>query len=474
MSRAFRSKLLACAAAWVAAAACGQKGPPLPPLHLVPAAATDVSVRRVEDRVRLRFVLPSKNANGPGPVDLDHVDIFAMTIPAGAGTPPNRELLSRDYLVGQVAVRPAPVEGEEPKEDTRPEPGATVTFDEPLTPASLTPVPRKVPPAPKPPAPATAATPQGAAAPASTGAAAAPREGSVPPESATAPTPQGAPPAPESATAATPPGTPPATSEAATAATPQGAPPVAPGVAAPGTSPATQAAAATQAPAAPGHALRVYVLRGVTKSGRPGAPSPRVNLPLIALPPPPSDIVARFTETAVVLEWTPPVYADAPLVFNVYAPGDPMQPVNAAPLPASPFEYAGVKFGAEVCLSVRSARVAENLGVEGPLSPEKCVTPRDIFPPAAPQGLAAVPTPGQISLIWNANTEQDLAGYIVLRGDASGGDLTPLTPAPIGETSYRDGSVTPGARYIYAVVAVDSAEPRNTSAQSARVEETAR
>ena len=39
-----------------------------------------------------------------------------------------------------------------------------------------------------------------------------------------------------------------------------------------------------------------------------------------------------------------------------------------------------------------------------------------------------MPTAGQISLIWDANTEQDLAGYLVLRGEGAdghaGGDYT--------------------------------------------------
>jgi hypothetical protein len=112
--------------------------------------------------------------------------------------------------------------------------------------------------------------------------------------------------------------------------------------------------------------------------------------------------------------------------------------------------------------------------IEGALSAEACVTPADVFAPAAPARLDAVPTPGQISLIWEANAEKDLAGYLVLRGEAPDGALKPITPAPIRETSYRDETVMPGVRYIYAIVAVDSAQPPNVSPQSPRVEETAR
>ena len=41
------------------------------------------------------------------------------------------------------------------------------------------------------------------------------------------------------------------------------------------------------------------------------------------------------------------------------------------------------------------------------------------------------------------------------------------------ETTYRDETVRPGERYVYAVVAVDSA-PATSVAQSNRAEETAR
>jgi fibronectin type 3 domain-containing protein len=85
-----------------------------------------------------------------------------------------------------------------------------------------------------------------------------------------------------------------------------------------------------------------------------------------------------------------------------------------------------------------------------------------------------VASEGAISLIWDASTEADLAGYIVLRGQAPGATMSPLMTEPIKETTYRDTTVKPGVRYVYAVVAVDTASPQNVSAQSNRVEETAR
>ncbi len=81
---------------------------------------------------------------------------------------------------------------------------------------------------------------------------------------------------------------------------------------------------------------------------------------------------------------------------------------------------------------------------------------------------------GAISLIWKGVDAADLAGYIVLRGEAAGGELLPLFEAPLRESTYRDTAAKPGVRYVYAVVAVDKATPPNRSALSNRVEETAR
>ena len=398
--------------------ACGQKGPPLAPLQLVPAAVSELSVRRVSDRVRLRMVLPSRNENGPGRLELDRVDIYAMTIAAESAEPSARELLAKERLVGSIAVRPVLGEGEAAApDDKRPEPGAAVTFDEELTAQKLTPVMVATPAPGKPVAAAAASVAQ------------------------PAPAPPGAAPSPAPAAEAAPP------------------------------SPASTAPGVTPAPKPPGYARRIYVARGITRAGRPGAVSTRGVLPLVPLPAPPQDVRAKVTENAVVLGWTAETSAGA---YNVYRAGDLLQPVNTAPLKEPAFEHGGATLGEEQCYRIRAVTIVDAVTLEGEPSAVHCVTPRDQFPPAAPKGLAAVPTPGQINLIWDANGEKDLAGYLVLRGERADGPLVAITAAPIRETSYRDATVKPGVRYVYAIVAVDTARPPNTSAQSPAVEETAR
>jgi hypothetical protein len=150
------------------------------------------------------------------------------------------------------------------------------------------------------------------------------------------------------------------------------------------------------------------------------------------------------------------------------------KPLTPAPVIEPEFVIKGVAFGVERCFDVRPVDQISGAVVIGPASPRTCVTPKDTFPPVAPRNLAAIAGAGVINLIWDPNTEADLAGYLVLRGEAPGDTLQAITPQPVTVTSYRDESVRPGARYVYVVVAVDRAEPQNVSPQSNRAEETAR
>jgi fibronectin type 3 domain-containing protein len=110
------------------------------------------------------------------------------------------------------------------------------------------------------------------------------------------------------------------------------------------------------------------------------------------------------------------------------------------------------------------------LSVESEGQTPSCVTLEDTFAPASPANLQSSPLEGAVNLIWDANTERDLAGYIVLRG-TSANALKPITDMPIQVTTFLD-QVKPGVRYFYAVQAVDRAG--NASAPSSPVEEAAR
>lgn len=380
-------------------AACGKKGPPLEPLRLVPEAPRTVTAVRMASAVSVRFVVPAANAaGGSDPVDIDRVDIYAVSLAAGAVAPPNRELLTPAYLVGAVPVRPRPVPGEPAPDpavpDPRPGPGEPSVFVEQLTPELLAP-----------PAPTTPS------------------------------------------------------------------PPVV--VITAGQIPSIPVVADVLVPKRP---VRLYVARAVTRRGVAGSPSTRVQMPLVPPPPPVTAITATFTATAVGLSWTPPQRGPGTaLHYNVYSTGSPAgPPLNPAPIAALVFERPGVEFGVEECFIVRSLDTVAGARIESePPTEPACVTPRDLFPPAAPVGVTAVSSGGVVALIWDPNTDADLAGYLVLRAEASGDTLRPITSAPITDTVYRDTAVTPGVRYVYAIVAVDRASPPNTSAQSARIEVTA-
>jgi hypothetical protein len=96
-------------------------------------------------------------------------------------------------------------------------------------------------------------------------------------------------------------------------------------------------------------------------------------------------------------------------------------------------------------------------------------------PPVTPTNLAAEAVEGAINLIWDPNIEEDLGGYQILRGAPGDATLTLLTATPVPTARYVDRAVTPGTRYVYAVVAVDNRVPLgNVSDESEREEATAR
>ena len=89
------------------------------------------------------------------------------------------------------------------------------------------------------------------------------------------------------------------------------------------------------------------------------------------------------------------------------------------------------------------------------------VTPRDTFPPVAPQGLLVVLVPAQggaaahLELSWAISPETDIAGYNVYRGDQESTPGTRLNTELLLTPAFRDMNIQPGHRYFYSVTAVD-------------------
>lgn len=148
--------------------------------------------------------------------------------------------------------------------------------------------------------------------------------------------------------------------------------------------------------------------------------------------------------------------------------------LNASLLTAPGFADPRVEFGVERCYVVRRVEMVGNIAIESAPSSPTCVKPVDTFPPAPPKSVQHIAAGKGVTLLWEANTEPDLGGYVVLRGEAPGDKLAPLTKEPISETSFLDTTVRQGGTYVYRVVAVDRSTPPNHSAPSEPVEETIR
>jgi hypothetical protein len=423
----------------VVGAACGKRGAPIPPNVRIPAAVGTIDATRLGNDVYVTLTVPSTNIDESMPIDIQRIDVYGYT---GRSAPPTARFVELGGVVASIPVVAPPEVDDDapPPPDPDPSmgalPGSMVTVVDRLDEDELV-------------------------------------EGRV---------------------------------YVDPRAVGSAVPPV----------PGDQALSPLR---------RFYLAVPFSVRGRPGPPGMLAELALTALPDPPSEVRATFDSSGILLTWDPSggllgflldrvlppepvpfvasVQAPAPkpaqqspdatlptgpTMYNVYRevapdaselPVAPARPpgTTAVPMPINGNALAVTSVPDELllgrprCYTVRAQRGT----IMSEPSPRACITPVDIFPPAAPVGVASVPSEGGISLIWEPNSELDLDGYLVLRREAGDATLRQLTPTPLAEARYRDTSVEPGKRYIYSVVAVDTQVPLpNISAESERVEEMAR
>lgn len=443
------------------AAACGKKGPPLAPIIRIPAAVQALAAQRVGNDVYLTVTMPSQNIDATTPAAVRRVDVYAYT----GRENPGARLMAAATLVASIFVAEVPLDRTGQPLPPMPRPGEAlqgerVTVVEALGVEALT--PRPLPPlaARRRAAPIVLpATPPGVGPPSppqrfytAIGFSDRGRNGPV---GLIVAVPLGVIPDPPTGLIAD------ITTQAvALAWEPAGGllgfmldrelPPEVPPV-----DESTFAAAAAP------------VDKPIASTFAAGAATVDRPLALAALPPGPTRYNV-FREMAPDPLELPqgvgrPTWTEIPV------------PLNAVPLETFSFEDALQADGRERCYHVRAVRGVAPAAVQGDGTARVCFTPVDTEPPATPTGLTVAVDDGAMTLLWDPNVEEDLAGYLVLRGVAGDATLTLLTERPVASARYVDRAVTPGTRYVYFVKAVDNRVPLgNVSPESNRAEETAR
>jgi len=245
----------------------------------------------------------------------------------------------------------------------------------------------------------------------------------------------------------------------------------------------------------PGAAL-AYRVRTRASRKRASADSNTVTVRIRPVPERITSVHTEVTEPAVELSWSAPTRTAAgdplPSASEYHVYRGEIDPASAAatandlsqvkwksPLtllassPTNSYRDAAFDFGKTYLYTVRTVIPGDSSTVESSDSVPAIVTPRDIFPPAVPQGLVAAVlspepnAPPEVALSWSINTETDLAGYHVYRSEQQDTPGQLVTPDLLLSPAYGDTSVQHGHRYWYSVTAVDRSG--NESAPSARV-----
>jgi hypothetical protein len=240
----------------------------------------------------------------------------------------------------------------------------------------------------------------------------------------------------------------------------------------------------------------VYTVRTRVSRAKASADSNAVAVRVYPAPATVQDLRATLTETALVLDWSAAQEAGRASAgqaagFRIYraevdpttaeaALFNPSQAKLIAPAEllaqttATEYRDTSFQFGHTYFYRVRGVAQFGAATVESADSAPAVLTAKDIFPPAAPQGLEAVGvpatngTPASIELTWTINTEPDLAGYNVYRSEQAGMPGQKLNSELLLVPTFRDMSVVPGKSYFYRLRAVD--QSGNESALSSTVE----
>ena len=181
----------------------------------------------------------------------------------------------------------------------------------------------------------------------------------------------------------------------------------------------------------------------------------------------------KIAEDAITISWQPPkanIDNSTPvnlLGYNVYRADESQtelgnQAINSALISGTEYADKNFQFGKDYRYIVRAVSLGTGgAQVESLNSNSISVSPRDIFPPAAPERpsiAAPEPSSARLAIFFAANKETDIAGYNIYRStdpDLPKQDWTKLNQTLLTRTTYQDDKVEPGKTYYYYVTAID-------------------
>jgi hypothetical protein len=242
----------------------------------------------------------------------------------------------------------------------------------------------------------------------------------------------------------------------------------------------------------------LYVVRTRASVKRESADSNRAALPIFLAPDPIDDLSAQFSRAGVALKWSAPAKkAGAPyeiVGYHIYRrlqegsttpaeaataaargekPKSAAAPQQVGASVSTEYNDTSTEYGRTYLYFVRSVAKYPSAALESGDSNPASVTTKDVFPPAAPQGLVVLLVPAQgdapahLELSWAINSETDLAGYNVYRSGQVDVPGTRQNTELLRTPAFRDMNAVPGHRYFYSVTAVDRSG--NESSASAAV-----
>jgi hypothetical protein len=183
--------------------------------------------------------------------------------------------------------------------------------------------------------------------------------------------------------------------------------------------------------------------------------------------------VPVIAEESIRLTWEPPganIDGSTPvnlLGYNVYRTDESQtepshQAINAELISDAEYVDKTFQFGKDYRYLVRAVSLGTGgEQVESLNSNSVQVSPRDIFPPAAPERpsvAAPEPASARLAIFFAANKETDIAGYNLYRStdpDLPKDSWTRLNQTLLTRTTYQDDRVESGKTYYYYVKAVD-------------------